>query len=134
MDKKKHLRRNATDAERRLWFHLRGNQLGCKFRRQHELLGYIVDFVCLERGIVVELDGCQHADDVVYDERRTRALAGLGLRVLRFWNDQALLETEAVLAAIDAALHDAPPPHPNPLPRLRRGRGSRTRVAQSVKH
>jgi len=133
MDRKKHLRRNATDAERRLWSRLRASQLGHKFRRQHELLGYIVDFVCLERRLVVELDGGQHADDVAYDERRSCALASLGLRVLRFWNDQALLETDGVIAAIDLALRDVPPPHPNPLPRLRRGRGSRTRVAQSVR-
>ena len=130
MEPEKRLRRNSTDAEKKLWLHLRSAQLGCKFRRQHEILGYIVDFVCLDRQLIVELDGGQHAQRAEYDARRTASLSTLGFKVLRFWNDDVLRDTQRVLAAIHAALIQALPPHPNPLPRLRRGRGSRTDAAK----
>jgi very-short-patch-repair endonuclease len=69
------LRLSSTDAERFLWNRLRRRQLaGCKFRRQFPMFGYIVDFVCLEARLIVELDGSQHAERVDYDEMRTRAL------------------------------------------------------------
>jgi len=129
MEPEKRLRRNSTDAEKKLWSHLRSAQLGHKFRRQHELLGYIVDFVCAEKHLIVELDGGQHASQEDYDQKRTAALHALGFRVLRFWNDDVLRDTEGVLAAINTALTPALPPHPNPLPRQRRGRGSRGVVA-----
>ena len=118
-----------TDAERLLWSRLRANQLGFKFRRQHEIAGYIVDFVCNERKLIVELDGSQHLDQRAYDERRTHTLESLNFRVLRYWNNQVLTELEDVLAAIGAALADRLPPHPNPLPR-QRGRGSRNASAR----
>ncbi len=122
------LRKSTTEAERLLWSRLRANQLGFKFRRQHEIAGYIVDFVCNERHLVVELDGSQHFDQHEYDERRTRMLESRNLRVLRFWNNQVLAETDSVLAAISRALAEGLPPHPNPLPR-QRGRGSRNASA-----
>ncbi len=131
MERKKSLRVAATDAERRLWSHLRGEQLGEKFRRQHEIAGYIVDFVCVERRLIVEVDGSQHFDQSGYDAQRTRELEALGFRVLRVWNNDVLQRTDDVLAAIDVVLTEAPPPHPNPLPRQRRGRGSRRVVASS---
>ena len=118
------LRRSMTDAERLLWRRLRANQLGFKFRRQHEIAGYIVDFVCKARLLIIELDGSQHLDQHAYDERRTHTLESQNFRVLRFWNNQVLFETDAVLAAISLTLAERQPPHPNPLPR-RRGRGSR---------
>ena len=87
----KELRANQTDAERRLWFHLRGRRFqGWKFRRQHVLQGYIVDFVCPERKLVIELDGGQHANQEAYDNHRTRALETEGFQVMRFWNNDVL--------------------------------------------
>ncbi|AOY02388.1 hypothetical protein BJP62_15960 [Jeongeupia sp. USM3] len=109
------LRAEATDAERRLWTGLRGRQLGgFRFRRQHPLGPYIVDFVCLDAGLIVELDGGQHASQAQSDENRTHALNRLGFRVLRYWNDQVLRETGAVLADILARLSELPPPQPSP--------------------
>jgi very-short-patch-repair endonuclease len=103
------LRAEATDAERRLWYHLRNRQFaGCKFRRQFAIGNYVVDFACLERNLIIELDGGQHADRVSEDERRTRFLEGNGFAVLRFWNDEVLKETDAVLSAISSALGPSP--------------------------
>ena len=109
------LRRDMTDAERLLWRRLRGRELlGWKFRRQHPVGRYIVDFVCVEAGVVVELDGGQHADAPT-DATRTRFLEATGLLVLRFWNNDVLTQTEAVLAVILSAVTSRCP-HPNPLP------------------
>jgi very-short-patch-repair endonuclease len=95
------LRNSATDAERRLWQHLRLKQLGgFKFRRQVPLRGYIVDFLCVELKLVVELDGGQHVEQTVYDERRTSVLQSSGYCVRRYWNDDALLRTTEVLEDI----------------------------------
>jgi len=95
------LRNESTDAERRLWYFLRRQQLaGCKFRRQYPLAGYIVDFVCLSEHLVVELDGGQHLDALTYDKTRTDALEQRGYRVLRFWNHDVLLRTDDVLVEI----------------------------------
>jgi very-short-patch-repair endonuclease len=95
------LRNESTDAERRLWYFLRRRQLaGCKFRRQYPLAGYIVDFVCLPAHLVIELDGGQHLDALIYDEARTKVLEQRGYRVLRFWNDDVLLRTSDVVAEI----------------------------------
>ena len=124
MERAKQLRRGQTDAEAKLWSRLRAEQLGVKFRRQHRMDGYILDFVCLERGLVIELDGSQHFDQAAYDERRTASLESMGFSVLRFWNNDVLLRTDDVLERIAAALNEPLPPHPNPLPR-KRGRGGR---------
>ena len=95
------LRNNPTDAERHLWQHLRNSQLhGCKFRRQEVLDRYIVDFVCFEPRLIIELDGGQHSEQQEYDEQRTKYLNGLGFVVQRFWNDEVLNQTEAVLEQI----------------------------------
>ena len=95
------LRNDTTDAERELWRHLRGRQLiGFKFRRQHAIAGFITDFACPEGKLVIELDGGQHADHVAYDAERTREIEANGYRVLRFWNDDVLLRTDAVLDEI----------------------------------
>jgi very-short-patch-repair endonuclease len=105
------LRREATIFERRLWAALRGRKMGgFKFKRQYPVAGYFVDFVCLERGLVVELDGAQHADRVAYDMQRTRALGRAGLRVVRFWNNDVVDDIDGVLAAIVAALDSPLPP------------------------
>ncbi len=103
-----------TDAEQMLWQHLRGSRLdGLKFRRQHPIPPYVVDFCCVETMLIVELDGSQHSLET--DARRTRYLGSQGWRVLRFWDNDALIQTEAVLDAIWNACMQ-PNPHPNPSP------------------
>jgi very-short-patch-repair endonuclease len=91
------LRREDTDAEARLWSSLRDRRLGgWKWRRQVPCGPYIVDFLCTKVGLVVELDGSQHADNAAYDERRTAYLERLGLKVLRFWNSQVVTNSDGV--------------------------------------
>lgn len=103
------LRRASTDAELKLWHHLRNrNLIGQKFRRQHPLPPYIVDFVCIESKLIVELDGGQHLEQVSRDDKRTAFLETLGFRVIRFWNDDVLLEPDLVLEEILRNL-DSPP-------------------------
>jgi len=95
------LRRNMTDAERKLWSILRGRQIeGLKFRRQHPFENYILDFVCLEEKIVIEIDGGQHQARMKEDGIRTKALKNAGFRVLRFWNHEVLRQFEAVAEQI----------------------------------
>ena len=90
-----------TLAEQKLWYHLRSKRLnGIKFRRQLTIGGYIVDFVSMEYRLIIELDGGQHSEQIEYDERRTAFLNAQGYRVLRFWNNEALQQTEAVLEKI----------------------------------
>ncbi|UTA54893.1 endonuclease domain-containing protein [Lysobacter soli] len=95
------LRRAATDAERLLWYHLKGRQLdGHRFRRQYPIAGYIADFACVEGKLVIELDGGQHLQAQHYDERRTQRMNTNGYHVLRFWNDDVLLRTNLVLEEV----------------------------------
>ncbi len=102
--KARELRANDTEAEYRLWGDLRNRQLnGYKFSRQIPIGVYIVDFVCREQRLVVELDGSQHAENE-RDERRTEWLNGQGYSVLRFWNAEILQERGAVLDTILAVL------------------------------
>ncbi|MDO5288456.1 MAG: endonuclease domain-containing protein [Pseudomonadota bacterium] len=101
------LRQASTDAEAKLWAHLRDRRLqGWKFRRQHPVAGYFADFACLEAGLLIELDGGQHASlpQQTHDQRRSAALAAAGFAVLRFWNHEVLQQTEAVLQRIATAL------------------------------
>jgi very-short-patch-repair endonuclease len=99
------LRASQTDAEQFLWYHLRGRRFGgYKFRRQHLIRGYIVDFVCLGEKLIIELDGGQHSMRISYDNDRTLKLQDDGFRVLRFWNQQMFTETESVLETIFQAL------------------------------
>ncbi len=99
------LRRDATEAERRLWRLLRARSLGGhKFRRQHLLGPYVMDFVCIEARVVIELDGGQHDARSEEVSARTRLLQARGFHVLRFWNGDVLRNGEGVLAAIEAAL------------------------------
>ena len=107
------LRRASIDAEAVLWHHLRGRQLrGHKFRRQHAIGPFIVDFVCLGRALVIEVDGGQHAESRQADEMRSDRLRGKGYRVLRFWNHEVLRDTEVVLEAILEALEAEVTPSP----------------------
>jgi very-short-patch-repair endonuclease len=94
-----------TDAEQRLWMGLRGVQLdGHRFRRQVPIGPYIVDFTCLKAHLVIEVDGGQHANATEQDDRRTAWLASQGFRVLRFWDNDVLLQTDSVLETVRNAL------------------------------
>lgn len=102
-ERQRALRQMMPDAEYRLWRFLRNRNLcGAKFRRQHALGNYIVDFACIERLLIIELDGGQHAEDqaVQYDKRRTAYLQQRGWRVVRFWNNQVMAEFDAVMEEI----------------------------------
>ena len=99
------LRVRSTDAERTLWTVLRKRQLGGhNFRRQHPIGRWVVDFACLARRLVVELDGGQHARAKDKDDERTRWLESQGYRVVRFWNHDVLENTDGVLKALSTAL------------------------------
>ena len=103
------LRREMTDAERKLWSALRNRQLeGAKFRRQQPIGPFIADFVCQERRLIVEADGGQHAERE-FDGSRTAFLESKGYRVLRFWNNDILKNLDGVAQTIAAALST---PHP----------------------
>jgi very-short-patch-repair endonuclease len=108
LDRARELRRNRTEAEAHLWSRLRRRQLGGqKFRRQVPIGRYIVDFACPAACLVVEVDGCQHDLATEADASRDAWLTERGYRVLRFWNNQVLAETEAVLEDILRALGEA---------------------------
>jgi very-short-patch-repair endonuclease len=104
------LRKNMTEVERLLWRKLRNRQLHrCKFRRQHSIGPLIVDFVCLEKNLVIEVDGGQHAKNSEADVKHTEYLNEKGYRVLRFSNNEVLQQTESVLIVILSCLRkDAP--------------------------
>ncbi|MCM5029007.1 endonuclease domain-containing protein, partial [Escherichia coli] len=108
----RNLRKKSSDAENKLWQSLRARQLrGFKFRRQVPMGPYIVDFACLEAGLIIEVDGGQHAEQRRYDEARTHWLESQGLRVLRFWNHEVLLNMTDVLEHV---LRSLPAEHPHP--------------------
>ena len=116
------LRAEMTDAEKKLWRHLRARQLDSRqFRKQVEIDDYVVDFCCLKARLVIEVDGGQHDARSAQDEARTRYLNGLGYRVIRFWNNEVLQNIDGVLQEIVRALElprlrDVSHPHPNPPP------------------
>jgi very-short-patch-repair endonuclease len=115
----KRLRRQQTDAERILWFRLRGRRLaGWKFKRQVPIDRFIVDFVCADAKLIVELDGSQHAVRTLQDEERTKNLEAMGYLVLRFWNNDVMNNLDGVLQEILNTLNQQSlePPHPTPLP------------------
>lgn len=119
------LRSNATDAERRLWFHLRARRTGgLKFRRQQPIGKYIVDFVCFEHRLIVEVDGGQH-NGSADDRLRDAFLASRGFKVLRFWNDEVLQQTLHVLERICKVAAMRGPSPPAPLPQAGEGSISR---------
>jgi very-short-patch-repair endonuclease len=105
-DYARELRNNVTSAEKHLWQRLRRRQVnGFKFRRQRPIGRYICDFVCLEASLIVEVDGSQHVIDAPYDANRDAFLRKSGFRVLRFWNEDVLRETDGVLETIFQALY-----------------------------
>ena len=101
------LRRNQTEAEKKLWSALRRNALGHSFRRQHPIGSYIVDFVCLDAKLIVEADGGQH-DEIraEHDAARTAWLKERGYTVLRFWNNEILGNIDGVVESIRLALRE----------------------------
>lgn len=110
--KEKALHGQQTDAELLIWQCLRDRRLHqCKFHRQHRVGPFYLDFVCLEIGLIVELDGSQYLEPVQQhaDGLRTLYLEKMGYRVLRFWNDEVLRDTDSVLQEIARAIE---PPHP----------------------
>ena len=109
----RNLRKKQTEAETCLWRHLRNRGLkGHKFRRQHPVGPYIADFACPQKGLIVELDGGQHAFQHDNDAERTAYLRSRGFQVLRFWNNQVLKETAAVLEVILSVLEASDTPSP----------------------
>jgi very-short-patch-repair endonuclease len=108
-----------TDAERLLWSHLRNRELGgWKFRRQYPVGPFIVDFVCPEKNVVIEVDGGQHDENRDLDVQRSAYLNKMGYKVFRFWNNEVMQETEAVLDSMFAILanekQNSPSPQPSP--------------------
>lgn len=124
------LRKLPTDAEALLWFHLRDRRMANhKFRRQRPIGPYFADFACIEAKLIIELDGGQHVEAAVYDADRTRFMEEQGFRVLRFWNNEVLMQTDAVKGRIlQVLLGDSP--HPSPLPQA--GEGARQEAALFV--
>lgn len=116
---------DMTLAERKLWLALRGKQInGHRFRRQHPIGSYIADFACVEKMLVIELDGGQHQEQVEYDERRTLSMQLQGWPVLRFWNNEVMENLEGVLTRVVENLTFTPPSQPSRLAgRPRRGKG-----------
>ena len=107
----KALRSNQTEVEKRLWYHLRAHRfMGLKFKRQKPMGRYIVDFVCVERRLIIELDGGQHAEQVRYDRQRDIWLCSQGYTVLRFWNNDVMQQLQGVLQQIRNALSPSPSP------------------------
>jgi very-short-patch-repair endonuclease len=110
-----------SDAERVLWHHLRCRQIsGLKFRRQHPFGDYILDFVCLENKLVIEVDGGQHVQQAGYDESRAQELHTAGFRLLRFRDNEVLKDIESVKEKIWVAIQELQS-HPPPNLPLERG-------------
>jgi very-short-patch-repair endonuclease len=106
-ERARHLRQESTPAERKLWAVLRGSQLhGVKFRRQHPIGKFIVDFCSPGEKLIIELDGSQHFDQQQYDQSRTEFLECQGYRLIRFWNNAVMSDMDAVVRAIEDALKD----------------------------
>jgi very-short-patch-repair endonuclease len=109
----KTLRTHQTDAEQRLWHHLRAHRfMNLKFKRQKPVGHYIVDFVCLERRLIIEIDGGQHTEQAQYDQQRDAWLRNQGYTILRFWNNEVMQQLESVLEQIRITLSLSPTPLP----------------------
>ena len=108
------LRRCMTDAENRLWYHLRNRRFhGIRFNRQAVIGGDIVDFLNREHKIIIKVDGAQHQEQQTYDAARSTHLQQQGYRVIRFWNHDVLTQTETVLAVIYEAIRNPSPAAPS---------------------
>ncbi|MCL4531015.1 MAG: endonuclease domain-containing protein [Chloroflexi bacterium] len=112
------LRQPQTPAEATLWRHLRNRNLTYKFRRQHPIDRFIIDFYCAQAKVCIEIDGSQHfkPKQEEYDRARTAFLEELGYKVIRFTNDDVRLNIQAVVDEIVRVIESRLSPHPNPLP------------------
>jgi adenine-specific DNA-methyltransferase len=118
------MRGRMTDAEALLWMLLRDRRIAdAKFRRQHPIGRYILDYYCIEKKLAIELDGGQHGEAADYDQQRDSWLRSQGIRVLRFWNNQMLAETEAVMEVNYQAVVEAKSDQIAPLPQAGEGLG-----------
>ena len=107
------LRERQTATEARLWYHLRNRRMkGNKFRRQHPIGKYVVDFYCPTAHLAIELDGGGHAEkkQEIYDDEREKVLASYGVKVVRFWDNEVWQELESVLQRIWDILPENPSP------------------------
>ena len=124
-ERARNLRQNMSLAENRMWYYLRSRRLGgYKFVRQQVIDNYIVDFVCREKKLIIEVDGGQHMDATEYDEQRTRVLEGRGYQVLRVWNNDVFQNTSGVMEKILTLLETEPHPGtliPSPSPKQEKG-------------
>lgn len=111
-NRRKHLRKHATIAERILWKHVRSKQLGVKFRRQYSIGGYIVDFFCYELKLIVELDGGIHGteENILKDRKRESWLRAQGYTILRYTNEQVINTTEHVCTDLKQHIARYSPP------------------------
>jgi very-short-patch-repair endonuclease len=99
-ERRKRLRKSLTPQEFKLWFYLKNKNLGVKFRRQQSVGPYIVDFYCKEKNLTIELDGSGHSEKKEYDTERENYMNTLGIKTLRFWNDEVNTNIENVLEKI----------------------------------
>jgi very-short-patch-repair endonuclease len=127
----KALRNAATDAEKRLWSHLKSSQMErIKFRRQEPIEGFIVDFVSYEKRLIIELDGGQHGTSKEKDEQRDHVLASHGFKVLRFWDNDVFQNLQGMLEVIRKHCRErAPTPRPPPV----KGGGVRAKSPAKVR-
>ena len=103
------LRKEITPQEKILWIKLRNNNLGFRFRRQHSIGNFITDFFCPTKRLIIELDGSQHLDNKEYDQERTEYFESLGIKVIRFWNNEVNININGVMMKIQEELEQ---PHP----------------------
>ena len=120
-DRARHLRKNRTDAENRMWYYLRNRRLGgYKFVREYVIGKYIADFVCREKKLIIEVDGGQHMTAAAYDQQRTKDLEAVGYRVVRVWNNEVFINIQGVMEHILSLLDNVPldkkPSSPTLLP------------------
>ena len=119
----RNLRKEKIDAEIKLWQLLRDRRLlGYKFRRQYWIQNYRVDFICLEKKLIIELDGCQHMNNEKYDLERIRQLSSLGFNVLRFWNNDIYDNIDEVMDKLYSFLKYPHPPYGHLLPQAGEGK------------
>ena len=112
---RKELRKNQTPQEVILWSKLRNNQTKYKWKRQVSIGPYVADFYCWKKLLVVELDGAQHLDNKEYDKDREKYFFNLGIKTIRFWNNEVNTNIEGVIKFIIKELEKQPHPSPSPL-------------------
>jgi len=111
MESRRKLRNNMPEPEKKLWSHIRNEQLGYKFRRQHGIGNYIVDFFCSTKGLIIEIDGDTHFSSkaIDYDVKRTNYLNALGLKVIRFNNNDIMNNIEGVVEVLRKEINKCDP-------------------------